>query len=164
MAKILALLVVAVIIGAAVLLGRSIKPNELENEVAPGVKPFVPSEQMAIFGTRFVKVEDILRQENPNAVPLEAVPNPEADRELAQGDAYSAAGQLEAAQRNYQKAVELLPGDVTALLRLADTEARIGQVKTALAHYLQVLQINPEIADAVAAVQHLRNVTNHAAE
>lgn len=60
MLKILIFAGVVVVLLAAFAVGRKIKPGELEEEVAPGVKPFVPSEDVAIFGVRRLSPEDYL--------------------------------------------------------------------------------------------------------
>ncbi len=186
---------VGVIIAAALILGRQIKPHELEQEIAPGVKPFIPSEEMGVFGTRRVRLDEFLAPESPG-FSLEADENDPAveqaleagnellyegekeravetllaaladepdnpDLLLAIGDAYREMNLYEQALDSFQKARDVLPGDVSVLERLAETSEILGLEAQALEAYREIVQINPEIAGAGEAVERLEAETKH---
>ncbi len=189
MFELFVLAAVGVIIAAALILGSKIKPNELEQEIAPGVKPFVPSEEMGIFGTSRVRLDEFLEPGNPGFSLQEDENDPavekaleagselldegEEDRAvetllaaladepdnpdllLALGDVYREMGFHEQARESFQKARDVLPGDVSVLERLAETYEILGLEAQALGAYQEIVQINPEIAGAAEAVERL---------
>jgi len=185
------MVVLGLIIIAALALGRRIEPFGLEKEIAPGVKPHVPSEEVGIFGARQVKVEEILAQGSTGFPLEEETVNPEVEKALeegaelmeegetdqavdtllmalvdepenpdlllALGDAYRELELYGQALDTYEKAGDILPGDVTVLMRLAETFEILDEKVQAMEIYQEIMHINSEIAEASDSVERLEN-------
>jgi tetratricopeptide (TPR) repeat protein len=141
---ILALIAVCIVLILGVLVGRRSEPFELEKEVAPGVKPFVPSEEMGILGTRRLQMQEILKQEG-EAVPLEDWTNsPEVEIALEEGMNLLAEGQPELAVEKLLKALAADPDNPDLLLALGDTYQALQRYQESLKAYIHAEAVLPE--------------------
>ncbi|HZW83028.1 MAG TPA: tetratricopeptide repeat protein [Candidatus Deferrimicrobium sp.] len=144
MLGILALLAVCIVLILGVLVGRSSEPFELEKEVAPGVKPFVPSEEMGILGTRRLQMQEILKQEG-EAVPLEVwINSPEVEIAIEEGMNLLAEGQPELAVEIFLKALATDPDNPDLLLALGDAYQALQRYQEGLEAYLKAEEALPE--------------------
>jgi len=135
--------VVAVLL-AAFVVGRKIKPGELEEEVYPGVKPFIPSEEIAIFGTRKLSPDDYLIPGLP-VVPLaEEERDPVIERALEEAGKSLRTGEGEQALIALQQALGQRPGNPDLLQALGDIYRRLNQNEEALACYRRAQAVRPD--------------------
>jgi tetratricopeptide (TPR) repeat protein len=78
------------------------------------------------------------------------------DPQVEQGYQAFQKNDLDAARESYQKALAREPNNRDALLGMAAIDVRSGQLESAEARYLKVLEIDPRDSQAVAAVVALR--------
>ncbi|HWJ03440.1 MAG TPA: tetratricopeptide repeat protein [Verrucomicrobiae bacterium] len=120
----------------------------LEEEHNPGVEQALAyGAELWEEGEREQAVETLLlalidEQDNPDLL-------------LALGDAYLELELKDQALEAFERALEVLPEDISVLTRLAETAEEMGDTGYALELYQRVITINPEVADAAAAVERL---------
>ncbi len=143
MTGIFAVLAVAAVLAMAALVGRKSEPYELRQDAAPEIKPFIPSEEVGIFGTRRVVVEDILAG-GGTGVSLDQMQNsPRVEQALEEGAELVLKGHPDRAAEILADALILDPDNPDLLLALGDTYQIMGLFQESLEYFVRADAVVP---------------------
>ena len=154
---------VVLVLVCALVVGRKIVPFELEQQVVPGVKPYVPSEEVGIFGTKQVRFDELLAQGAEGTVPIQEEINLEVEKALKLAEDLWHEGAKEQTVEALQQALIVEKDNPDLLLALGDAYLNLGQTDKALQAFDRANRVLPgDVTVLVRMAEVLESVGNAA--